>query len=92
NHYGSTCENCHQYPSWSGAGAEFNHSGVLSGCRSCHPGHFLGYDCEWCHTYGISWGYSHSRNKSQACGACHSYGAGGDDNGDDGEEEDDHND
>ncbi len=95
NHFGVTCENCHQYPSWSAANTEFTHSGVLSGCRSCHPGHFLGYDCEWCHTYGISWGYKHSRNKSQACSACHSYGGSGDDDENEGEGDDDgdtHND
>lgn len=81
NHYGTTCENCHSYPSWSGSAA-FDHSSITSGCASCHSKHYAGYSCEWCHTFGQSWSFSHSRVNSQACSACHgSDGHGDDDDG-----------
>jgi len=73
-----SCELCHKYPNWAGAG--FNHSGVSSGCASCHSRHYSGYACESCHTYGISWGYSHSRVRNDGCPACHGndgHGGGG---------------
>ncbi len=82
-HFGATCENCHKYPKWSGV--TFSHQGITSDCASCHSRHFAGYNCEWCHTFGISWRYSHSQVKSQACRACH-----GSDNPDD--DDDDHDD
>ncbi|MBI4666742.1 MAG: hypothetical protein HY751_10080 [Nitrospinae bacterium] len=81
NHYGTTCESCHSYPSW--AGASFTHTGISSGCASCHSGHYSGFACEGCHTSGISWSYSHSRVSNSNCIACHADGAGHGDGEDD---------
>lgn len=76
-----SCEICHEYPSW--LGANFNHSGVSSGCANCHSRHYSGFACESCHTYGISWGYSHGNTRADGCPACHGSdghgGAGGHD-------------
>ncbi len=82
NHYGDTCENCHTYPSWSAA-TGMDHTGISTGCSSCHSRHYSGYACEWCHTSGISWSYSHSRVNSSACNACHSGDGHGDEGGGD---------
>ena len=74
----ASCEMCHKYPNWNAT--NFNHSGVSSGCANCHSRHYDGYPCEACHTYGISWGYSHSRVRSDGCPACHGadgHGGGG---------------
>ena len=79
NHYGTTCENCHNYPSWSGA--TFIHTNIVSGCASCHSRHYAGYACQWCHTFGISWSYNHSRVTAEACSACHGSNGGGDNEG-----------
>lgn len=82
NHFGTTCENCHTYPSWKGA--KFSHSGITSGCASCHTRHYAGFSCEGCHTQGISWNFSHSRVSPSNCSACHDgNGEDGDDGGDD---------
>ncbi|MDH5508936.1 MAG: hypothetical protein OEZ32_01130 [Nitrospinota bacterium] len=74
------CEMCHKYPNWQGTG--FSHSGVTSGCSNCHSKHYSGFPCESCHTFGISWGFSHSRVRSDGCPACHGsdgHGGGGHD-------------
>jgi hypothetical protein len=75
----ANCESCHKYPDW--RNASFNHSGVSGGCASCHSGHKAGYACESCHTFGISWGYSHSRVRNDGCPVCHGSG-GGENDGD----------
>ena len=76
----ATCENCHKYPSWKGA--TFTHSGISSGCASCHSRHYGGYACEACHTSGISWRYRHSQVRADGCIACHAGGNFDDDDDD----------
>lgn len=67
-----SCEMCHSYPAW--LPVSFSHSGISSGCSTCHSGHYSPYSCEGCHTRGISWAFSHNGVSSQNCGACHSGG------------------
>ena len=81
----ANCELCHKYPSWKNA--SFNHSGVTSGCASCHTKHYSGYACEACHTAGISWRYKHSGVRNDGCTACHGSGKSKDGDGKDGEKE-----
>jgi hypothetical protein len=85
------CATCHKYPDWSTTTFS-GHDGITTGCSSCHSKHFAGFQCEDCHTLGISWGFSHRAVTTQGCTGCH--GAGGsdddfDDHGDDDEYDDD---
>ncbi|MDH5510296.1 MAG: hypothetical protein OEZ32_08065 [Nitrospinota bacterium] len=64
-----SCEICHKYPSW--GGATFDHSQVTSGCAACHSRHYDGSQCEWCHPFGVSWGFQHGVGDHRGCELCH---------------------
>ncbi|MDZ4773848.1 MAG: cytochrome c3 family protein [Planctomycetota bacterium] len=80
--YPTTCQNCHNTSTWSGA--SFNHAGITSGCLNCHQGDFndardpnhisAGFPttCQSCHNTS-SWegaNFNHA-GISRGCTTCH---------------------
>ncbi len=84
------CEKCHYYKvNTAGTGGKWGggHTVVTSGCNAsgCHTQHYSGYDCAWCHSGAITNSYTswkntwtHRKENSQGCAACHGAGGFGD--------------
>ena len=80
---GQDCNACHLNTT-SFAGARFNHTGVTTGCNSCHlsdkpAGHLpvsAGAECVLCHrvppdTFTVASSFNHSKVTAMRCDACH---------------------
>lgn len=84
---GQDCDACHTTTSFAGAG--FDHTGVTTGCNTCHlkdrPGNHLptpaDSECALCHrvppdTFAQAAAFNHGNVRSMRCDACHSGGFG----------------
>lgn len=80
--YPTTCQNCHNTSTWSGA--NFNHAGITAGCVTCHqsdyngvtqPNHVTGNfstSCQNCHSTS-TWAGAHFNHAgiTRGCIDCH---------------------